>query len=233
VPIYSVEDGLLVTLLSKIDAFMNWIKTFTVTFCLLATSMMMGQNFEGIIEFSRKNYFDETKYIYYVSSSMVRIDELDKEGEVNGTMLVNLKSKEVTAINHERKLHMEIKSKPSVKDLSKSEIFKTNEKKEVLGHSCVKWTVSNPDFKSKAEYWVVEKADYFFFKELLTALNRKDKVALYFMQIPENTGYFPIIGEEKGLDGKLKSRLETTKLIRTKVSASKFKIPEGYQEFMN
>ena len=128
---------------------------------------------------------------------------------------------------------MDIKSKPSVKDLSKSEIFKTTEKKEILGYQCVKWTVSNADFKSKAEYWVIEDGNYFFFKDLLTALNRKDKEALYFMQIPENAGYFPIIGEEKGFDGKLKSRLETTKMTKKKIDASTFKIPAGYQEFKN
>lgn len=193
----------------------------------------MAQGFEGTIEFTKKNYFDETKYIYYISSTMVRIDELKKDGKISGTMLVNLKSKTVTAINHDRKLHMNIKSKPSIKDLSNSEIFKTNEKKTILGYNCVKWTVSNADFKSKAEYWVIEKGNYFFFKDLLTALNRKDKEALYFMQIPRNAGFFPIIGEEKGFDGKLKSRLETTKMTKGKIASSKFNIPTGYEEFKN
>ena len=193
----------------------------------------MAQNFEGSIEFTRKNYFDETKYVYYVTSSKVRIDELDKDLKVTGTMLVDLKTKNVKAINHDRKLHMEIKSKPSVKDLSNSKIFKTTEKKKILGHSCVKWTVSNPDYKSKAVYWVIEDGSYFFLKQLLTALNRKDKSALYWMQIPENAGYFPLIGEEKGFDGKLKSRLEVTKMTKKKIDADKFKIPTGYKEFKN
>ena len=193
----------------------------------------MAQNFEGTIEFTRKNYFDETKYVYYITSSKVRIDELDKDLKVTGTMLIDLKTKNVKAINHDRKLHMEIKSKPSVKDLSKSKIFKTTEKRKILGYNCVKWTVNNPDYKSKAVYWVIEDGSYFFLNELLSALNRKDKLALYFMQIPENAGYFPIIGEEKGFDGKLKSRLETTKMTKKKVDASKFKIPAGYKEFKN
>ncbi len=210
---------------------MNLLKSFTVTFCLLITAILLAQNFEGIIEFNRKNYYDETKYIYYISAGKVRIDELKKDGSISGTMQVNLKTKEVVAVNHDRKLYMEIKSKPSVKDLSKSNMVKTNEKKEILGYSCVKWTVSNPDFQSKAEYWVIDKGNYFFFKDLLAALNRKDKVALYFMQIQDNAGYFPIVGEEKGFDGKLKSQLETTKMFRKKVDASKFKIPNGYQKF--
>ena len=193
----------------------------------------MAQSFEGTIEFTRKNYYDETKYVYYVTSSNVRIDELDKDMKVTGTMLVNLKTKSVKAINHDRKLHMEIKSKPSIKDLSKSEIFKTTEKKKILGYDCVKWTVSNPDYKSKAAYWVIEDGSYFFFKQLLTALNRKDKIALYWMQTPENAGFFPIIGEENGFDGKLKAKLSATKMTKKKIDASKFNIPAGYKEFKN
>jgi len=212
---------------------MNFLKSFTLVITLIVTTFIMAQGFEGTLEFTRKNYFDETKYIYYITSSNVRIDELNDEGKVNGTMLVDLKTKKVIAVNHDRKLHMEIKSKKSVKDLSKSEIFKTTEKKTILGKKCTKWTVSNPDYKSKAEYWVIDKGDYFFFKELLTALNRKDKIALYWMQIPENTGFFPIIGEEKGFDGKLKSKLQTTKMTKKKVPAAQFKIPAGYTEFKN
>lgn len=212
---------------------MNLFKSFTLTLCFIITAVLMAQDFEGTVEFTRKNYYDETKYIYYISPNNVRIDELKDNGEISGTMLVDLKTKKVTAVNHNRKLHMNINSKPSVKDLSNSKIFKTSQKKEVLGFKCTKWTVSNPDYKSKAEYWVIDKGNYFFFHRLLVALNRKDKIGLYFMQIPENVGFFPIIGEERGFDGKLKSRLETTKLTRKKIPSSKFKIPAGYQEFKN
>lgn len=212
---------------------MNFVKTSILTLSLLITSISFAQNFEGIIEFKNKSYYDETSYIYYITSDQVRIDELDDKGAISGTMLVNLKTKKVLALNHQRKLFMEIKSKASVKNLENSKIFKTSDTKTVLGYKCTKWTVDNPDYKSKATYWVINDANYFFFKQLLTALNRKDKVALYFMQIPENAGFFPILGEEKGYDGKLKTRLQTNKLTRKKVEASKFKIPTGYSEFKN
>ena len=210
---------------------MNFLKTLTLTIPLFITSILFAQGFEGVIEFKNKSYYDETNYIYYITSEQVRIDELDKDGKVSGTMLVNLKTKQVLALNHGRKLYMEIKSKASVKNLEKSKIFKTNETKKVLGYDCTKWTVDNPDYKSKATYWVISDPNYFFFQQLLSALNRKDKVALYFMQIPENAGYFPILGEEKGYDGKLKTRLETKKMTRKKVADSFFEIPDGYVEF--
>lgn len=210
---------------------MNYLRTFTTLFLLFITTLSFAQGFEGTIEFKRINHFDETDYIYYVSSGKVRVDELNDKGDVVGTMLINIKNKEVQAINHDRKLFMAVKSKPSTKDLSNSESFKTTEKKEILGYSCTKWTVNNSDFKSKAEYWIIDKGNYFFFKDLLTALNRKDKIALYFMQIPENAGFFPIEGKEIGHDGKMKAKLKTTKITRKKISSDHFKIPSGYKEF--
>ncbi len=210
---------------------MNRLKTFTFTIFLLFTVSLIGQGFQGVIEFKRINYFDETAYIYYISANNVRIDELKKDGVVSGTMLVNLKTKKVIAINHDRKMYMNIKSTPSVKDMSNCETFKTTEKKVILGQNCTKWTVSNADFNSKATYWVIDKGNYFFFKDLLSALNRKDKIGLYFMQIPENAGYFPIMGKEVGDDGKLKAKMETTKMTKKKIDASMFNIPSGYQKF--
>ena len=89
---------------------MNFLKSFTLTLCLIITTVIMAQSFEGTIEFTKKNYFDETKYIYYITTKKVRIDELKKDGEISGTMFIDLKSKKVTAINHDRKLHMNIES---------------------------------------------------------------------------------------------------------------------------
>jgi len=210
---------------------MNLLKTITLAFTLMITSVIFSQGFEGVIEFQNKSYYDETNYIYYISGEQVRIDELDDAGKITGTMLINLSTKKVLALNHSRKLYMEIKSKPSIKNLTNSKIFKTSESKKVLGYDCTKWTVDNPDYKSKATYWVINDANYFFFKQLLSSLNRKDKIALYFMQTPENAGFFPILGEEKGYDGKLKTRLKTNKLTPKKVDPKLFKIPAGYTEF--
>lgn len=198
---------------------------------ILISASVFGQGFEGVIEFTRKNYFDKTDYIYYVSHGHVKIDELNKDGKVVGTMLVDLKDKSVIAINHDRKMYMDVESKSSTKDMSVCMTYKKTEKKDILGYSCTKWVVDNSVLKSKAEYWVIDKANYFFFKDLLDALKRKDKIALYFMQIKENAGYFPIMGKEIGYDGKIKAELITNKMTRKKIPESEFEIPKGYEKF--
>lgn len=212
---------------------MRFVKLISAVIFIFFSSVITAQNFEGVIKFKHIKYFDTTDYVYYISPNKVKIDELDRDGKVAGTMLVNLTTKKVLAINHSRKLFMEIKSKPSVKNLSKSKVSKTNETKKVLGHTCTKWVVDNPDYKSKAEYWVINDDKYLFFNQLLTTINRKDKIALYFMQIPENMGYFPITGKEKGYDGKLRAQLETKKLTRKIIDNRTFNVPAGYQEFKN
>lgn len=210
---------------------MKQLKFITTLLLIIFSSLTFAQGFEGKIEFTRKNTFDETNYVYYVSHGHVKIDELNKKGAVVGTMLVDLKTKTTTSINHERKMYMDVKTKPSTKDLSKCQTFKTTEKKVILGQKCTKWVVKNSDFKSKGEYWVIDGGNYFFFKDLLSVLNRKDKIALYFMQIPENAGYFPIMGKEIGDDGTVKAELITKKITRKKYSDDFFKLPEGYKKF--
>ncbi|MCB0401926.1 MAG: DUF4412 domain-containing protein [Flavobacteriales bacterium] len=207
-------------------------KQFSILILLLFfTAGLFAQGFEGTIKFSRKNYFDQTDYMYTISHGKVKIDEYNQEGKVVGTMLVDLKSKEVIAINHDRKMYMDVEANESAKDLSKCESFKTTEKKDIQGYSCTKWTVKNDDFKTTGEYWVVDQPNYFFFKDLMDALKRKDRIALYFMQIPDNAGYFPIMGKEVGYDGKVKAELITEKMTRKKVSESEFSIPKGYTKF--
>lgn len=206
-------------------------KLFILLLLSVFASSIMAQGFEGTIDFKRKNYFDETNYTYTIGKGKVRVDEYDKDGKITGTMFIDLKTKEVTAINHERKMHMKVESRPSKKDLSRSMVYKTSEKKEIQGYPCTKWVVDNSDFKTKAEYWVIDNANYFFFKDLLAALNRKDKIALYFMFVPENAGFFPIMGKEIAYDGKVKDQFITKKITRKKISSDVFKIPAGYKEF--
>lgn len=210
---------------------MKQLKLISTLLLIVFSTITFAQGFEGKIEFTRKNTFDQTNYNYYVSHGHVKIDELNKDDKVVGTMLINLKTKTAISINHDRKMYMEVKTRPSTKDLSKCETFKTTEKKEILGQKCTKWVVKNADLKSTAEYWVIDNANFFFFKELLNILNRKDKIALYFMQIPENAGYFPIKGKEVGIDGKVKAELITNKITRKKLDENIFKTPDGYKEF--
>ena len=204
------------------------ITTFTL---ILFTSLTFAQGFEGQIDFVRKNTFDATQYTYYVSHGFVKIDELNKDGKVVGTMIVDLKNKTAVSINHDRKMYMDINTKPSTKDMKMCMTFKKNEKKEILGYKCTKWVVKNDTYKTEGEYWVIDDANFFFFKELLNILNRKDKIALYFMQIHENAGFFPIMGKEIGYDGKVKAELITKKITRKKIAEAIFKIPEGYKKF--
>jgi hypothetical protein len=203
---------------------------FLLSSALLLTTGYFGQSFEGTIVFKRITFKDTTNYIYAVKGNMVRIDEKNKKGRIQGTMLVNLKDKKITTISHDRKVFMDVETKPASLDLSKTIVEKTQETKEILGLKCVKWISKNTELNTEAEFWMHNGA-YDFFIPLLNILNRKDKISLLYQQIPEAEGYFSLYGEEKALDGTVKEQLQVIKIEKKKMPEANFKIPVGYKKF--
>jgi len=202
----------------------------SISFFLLFTANYFGQSFEGTIVFKRITFKDTTNYIYSVKGNMVRIDEKNKKGKVQGTMLINTKDKKITTISHDRKVFMDVETKPASLDMSKTIVEKTQETKEILGLKCTKWISKNIEQNTEAEYWV-HKGAYDFFIPLLNVLNRKDKTSLLYQQIPEADGYFSLYGEERSLDGVVKEQLQVIKIEKKKMPDANFKIPVGYTKF--
>ncbi|GAB4248522.1 MAG: hypothetical protein Kow0079_00690 [Vicingaceae bacterium] len=198
----------------------------------LLCCVSLAQSFNGTIHFQKINYLDTTNYVYYIFGDNVRIDELDNKNQTIGTMLVDLKTEKVYALNHLRKLYIELNRKPTTKDLSKTKYVKTNETKTILGKTAVKWEVSNKTYKSIATYWVIE-GNYDFFKKTLSIVKQKDLLSLYFLSIPENQNVFPILSEEVTEDGVLRTRFEVMKIIPNDHLTIGFSIPEDYQLFQN
>ena len=66
---------------------------------------------------------------------------------------------------------------------------------------------------------------------LLETLNRKDEQAVFFLQIKDNKGVFPMLGIEQKMDGAEVSRLEATRVTKGEQKASLFEIPAGYNKF--
>ncbi|NUM51644.1 MAG: DUF4412 domain-containing protein [Flavobacteriales bacterium] len=189
-----------------------------------------SQSFEGSITFKRITFKDTTDYIYSVKGDMVRIDEKNKKGRIQGTMLVDTKNKKITTVSHDRKVFMSVETKPASLDMSKTEVEKTKEAKDILGLKCEKWIVKNTEQNTIAEFWV-HKGNYDFFLPLLGVLNRKDKISLLYQQIPDASGYFSLYGEERSLDDSLKEQLQVIKVEKKKMPDASFKIPAGYTKF--
>ncbi len=199
-------------------------------YAVFSSVYLMAQSFEGVITFKRFTQKDTVEYIYSVKNQMVRIDEKNKKGKIQGTMLVDLKEKKITTISHDRKIYMNVETRPASLDMSKTNVEKTTETKQILGQTCEKWVVTNTEHDTQAEFWV-HNGKYDFFIPLLEILKRKDKISLLYLQIPEAAGYFSLIGEERDNKGNIREKLEVMKIEKKKLLDASFKVPPGYSLF--
>lgn len=190
---------------------------------------LYAQSFEGTLEFTKTTGPVVTMYKYHVKGDHVRIEEISARGEVQGIMLVDTRDKTVTAVSPERKLYMDVPNMRLPKDVETS-VQKTSEMKEIAGYNCEKWIVKGPKEDRQLTYWVAADA-FDFFIPLLETLNRKDEQAVFFLQIKDAKGVFPMLGIEQKMDGAEVSRLEVTNVTKGPQKAALFEIPAGYNKF--
>ncbi|MBP6311534.1 MAG: DUF4412 domain-containing protein [Flavobacteriales bacterium] len=195
----------------------------------LFTTMTQAQSFEGVIEFKKTSGPVVTSYKYYVKGDHVRIEEVSSKGEVQGIMLVDTHDKTVVALSPERKLFMDVPNMRLPKEVETS-ITKTNETKEMLNYKCEKWVVKSNAEDRLITYWVAADA-FDFFIPLLQTLNRKDEQAVFFLEIPDSKGVFPIVGMEQKIDGAEVGRLEVSNIVKGPQKDALFEIPVGYNKF--
>lgn len=208
---------------------MRLLKTLLFTLPFALGTLVQAQAFEGMIEFTKTTGPVVTTYRYFVKGDFIRIEEVSSRGEVQGIMLVDTHDKTVTALSPERKLYMDVPNMRLPKDVE-TQVQKTNDMKEIAGYKCEKWVVKSPKEDRVITYWVAAD-DFNFFVPLLEALNRKDEQAVFFLQIKDAKGVFPMLGVEHKLDGAEVSRLEVSKVTKGAQKASLFEIPAGYNKF--
>ncbi|HQV75812.1 MAG: DUF4412 domain-containing protein [Flavobacteriales bacterium] len=196
---------------------------------VLASASLQAQNFEGVIEFTKTTGPVVTNYRYYVKGDRVRIEEISARGDVQGIMLVDTRDKTVLAISPERKLYMDVPNMRLPKSVTTT-VQKTSEMKEIAGYKCEKWVVKSPTEDRNLTYWVAAD-DFNFFVPLLETLNRKDEQALFFLEISDNKGVFPMVGMENKMDGAEISRLEVSKVTKGPQKPAMFEIPPGFNKF--
>ena len=196
---------------------------------VFGTATLHAQSFEGVMEFTKTTGPVITSYKYYVKGDRVRIEEISSRGEVQGIMLVDTRDKTVTAISPERKLYMDVPNMRLPKDVE-TQVQKLTDMKEIAGYKCEKWVVKSAKEDRQITYGVA--ADEFnFFIPLLETLNRKDEQAVFFLQIKDAGGVFPMLGIEQKMDGAEVSRLEVTKVIKGVQKPTLFEIPAGFNKF--
>lgn len=207
------------------------IKNFTAlaAMVLISSAAICSNPFQGTIKFTKTIGPVTASYIYYVKGDKVRVEELGENGELQGIMIVDIKENTVTALSPERKMFIDVPNKRPARE-SVVKVIKTENRKTINGFECREVRVSGVSEGREIIYWVAED-NFDFFIPLLETLNRKDKLAVYFMSIPDIEGVFPIVGTEKKKDGIELSKLQVTEMKRGDLNASLFQIPEDYKKF--
>jgi len=208
-----------------------FLKSLFSTACLIAVcSFVSAQSFEGIIEFKKNTISDTISYRYYIKGNQIRIDDMGSKGKLTGTMLVDTKTNKVIALSPERKLYMDVENSTKPGPAGTPEVTKTTNTKKIAGYDCKQWRIKNKDENTEVSYWVAE-GHFDFFIPLLKTLNRKDKMATYFLMVPDNGGVFPFEASERTLVRQEKGSLVTTKVEKKAIDAKLFDIPKDYQKY--
>jgi len=195
-------------------------------FFLLIPSLEAQKDFAGIISFVKVDQKDTSYYKYYVKGDFVRIEDREKNGHVNGVMLINLNSGLIDILVGEQKMFFEILPSKKNKEIT-STLVKTKEKSTIAGMSCKLWKVSSDSTDSHFEFWV-NKGNYRFFTRMLNILNRKEYIARIWISLGEEYDSFPFVGSEYSKSRELISQFKVMDIEYGELDDDLFLIPEDY-----
>jgi hypothetical protein len=192
-----------------------------------------ASNFEGSITFVKKSYYDTTYLHYYIKNERIRIDQYNRKGgQLIETLMVDLREKSLIAVNPGKKLYRPLSIRPDEHPADKDfEVIKTRNFRMINGRKCYQWRVRNRRLNSEIAYWVTHM-DYRFFDDLLMLLRRTERAYRFFVQIPGNDGYFPMLMVERTLLRDERERVVVDKINRERLNDSLFQIPDDYTELM-
>lgn len=215
---------------------MSAIRNFSLLLLVVSMAVILpsfklqtADNFEGIIEFTKKTGSTEVKYKYYIKGDKVRIEDFGTDGSLQGIMIVDMKANKVTGLSPERKLFMDMPNNRIRKE-SVINVEKTGATKTFAGFTCSEWKVSCDEDDRIITYWMGE-GKFNFFIPMLKTLNRADKLSIYFIKLSGAEGMFPMMGEEKKKDGTLITTLKVTSVRTQILAAEQFEIPKGYSKY--
>jgi hypothetical protein len=195
----------------------------------LSAAAFASGPFQGTIKFTKTIGPVTANYVYYVKGDKVRVEELSENGEIQGIMIVDTKANTVKALSPERKMYIDV---PNKRPARETDVYvqKTNNTKVINGYNCTEVKVSGKGDGREVTYWVADD-DFDFMVPMLETLNRKDKLAVYFMNIPNLEGFFPMVGIEKKTDGVELTKLQVNDVTKSDLDESLFTIPSDYSKF--
>ncbi len=200
-----------------------------VASAMLSSVALATGPFQGTIKFTKTIGPVTANYTYYVKGDKVRVEELGENGEVQGIMIIDTKTNTVKALSPERQMYIDV---PNKRPARETEVYvqKTGKTEVINGYNCSEVKVAGKTDGREVTYWMADD-DFDFFIPMLETLNRKDKLAIYFMNIPDIEGVFPMVGVERKSDGVELSKLQVVEMTKSNLDNVLFEIPSDYTKF--
>ncbi len=202
---------------------------YILFFCLLLPLQVMG--FEGRIDVIKETVYDTSYYTYSIKGNLVRVDQYNQNRKLVNSLLVNMDTKSVIALNPYRKLYKKIV--PSIPEQTEKDdcvIIKTKNTKVINGYICTQWRVRNRSKNSEIVYWVTTDG-FKFFDKLMEIIRQNGNYADFYLQISDISGYIPILAIERTLVRYEKMRLAVTEIEETQVNEHIFQVPKEFEKF--
>lgn len=193
-----------------------------------------AKQFEGKIKFVQETMEDTLYYTYYIKDELVRLDVLEECKNCTKTdnyMIFDLNNSIITAVKPSRKMYISVPPKPYVDNKDQNfQIIKSKNNKKIQGYKCYQWRVKNKAQNTEVSFWVAQD-NFYFFEDFLRLWNRSEKHAVYFLQIPETNGFFPMLSEERTSLREQKMTLRVMEIAKQKLDPSIFNLPKDYKSY--
>lgn len=213
---------------------MIFIKQFLLSVSLLIfIHTLYASDFEGNITFVKETLYDTTYFSFSVKENLVRIDEKNSRHQILQSLIVDIATKNITALSPTLKLYTTIEKRINYSREHQEDFVcvKTANYKYINGYKCLQWRMRNQGLNCEISYWVYE-GNLNFLNEVYQLLGKTEdyaKYCLYFDQIPQTKGYFPVLMIERTLLRDEKLRVSLQNINTKKINAQIFNVPKEYK----
>ena len=197
---------------------------------MLFSPVLMAEPFEGLIKFRQYTSYDTTLLRYSIRNNKIRINKYDNGGRLIECLLVDTEKEKVTALNPRRKLYRPLEPE-EIKKTDKGDnydVIRRGNHKKINGVKCYQWRVRSRKSNTEIAYWVTEKK-FEFFHDLISLLERTNKIYDFFSEIPGKNGMFPLLSVERTLLRKERQRIAVAEITRKSMNENLFEIPDDYR----
>ena len=185
--------------------------------------------FEGKLKVVKVTPYDTASYQLYVKDKNLRIDTYCSEGLLAEQMIINLNDKKVILIEPATKKFTSIDNRFDYLGRNENyQVTKSDNYRYFNDHKCFQWRVRNKLLNTEVTYWVAETDNFDFFTDFIQIIQQSENIFDFFLFIPGNEGYFPMMTEERTLVRKIKSQYMVKGITSERIESDLFKIPGNY-----